>query len=638
MNVPALELALLQISLYPAQPGETNWPDHGQTMARLVKFTRPILADHGGFIYSQAFGEVKVAFLENSPAIICLTALQEFSQKSVWKDSGFNLVLKLSFELLQEGGQTSFITSEFPADTGFSSREEAYGNSDWLLARLAGFPQTGRPRHYPVDPHWYDFYNGRYVEGRDWLQKQLLFEQPFSKHLIHCLIALLNLRLGIVDEISLLYFMGVLGKFGGIFRDMSDEFLTYSLLVKIARANSEDPETIQEFEANAARLQTQIRAGRHYVAFLSDLGRNARLQKQPQAAFRLYQACLDWSRRTGDKFGEIIALSNLADTTQALRDYGKMSDLFDLTLDQLHLFEKGLSHPALLVVLAYLISEPGDNALATELLAESRRLSALTRKVNPLNEDLLALTEIALGLVPTEQLLSRHQKRLALAWRSLNPYSFSSALAGLSVLNLEKGLINEAKPTLKRAFNIALLGRNWPVLVEIIEKLAQFWLKQGQDKRATRLYGAAGGLRQRLNLTVSHLEKPVYEQDLDLLKNRLGPRLFKQAWIKGSNLPIQETLKIGLGNHPRLTSHLRNGQNKPNPEPAINGEAAPLSQREKEVLYLVATGLTNPQIARQMNLSTYTVSSYLRSIYNKLGVTTRTAAASYAFKNFYKLP
>jgi len=419
---------------------------------------------------------------------------------------------------------------------------------------------------------------------------------------------------------------------------MSDEFLTYSLLAKIARANGGDLETIQEFEINASRLQTQIRAGRRYVAFLSDLGRNARLQKQAQAAFRLYQACLDWSRRTGDKFGEIIALSNLADTTQALRDYGKMSDLFDLTLDQLHQFEKGLSRPALLVVLAYLVSEPGDTTLATELLAESRRLNALTRKINPLHEDLLTLTEITLGLVPTEQLLSRHQKRLALAWRSLNPYSFSSALAGLAVLNLEKGLINEARPTLKRAFNIAMLGRNWPVLVEIIEKLAQFWLKQGQDKRATRLYGAAGGLRQRLNLAVSHLEKPVYEQNLDLLKNRLGPRLFKQAWAKGNNLPIQEILKIGLGANPRLNPHQRYTQSRLKTEPAPSNETAPLSQREKEVLYLVATGLTNPQIARQMNLSTYTVSSYLRSIYNKLGVTTRTAAASYAFRNLYKLP
>jgi DNA-binding CsgD family transcriptional regulator len=175
-------------------------------------------------------------------------------------------------------------------------------------------------------------------------------------------------------------------------------------------------------------------------------------------------------------------------------------------------------------------------------------------------------------------------------------------------------------------------------LVEIIEKLAQFWLKQGQDKRATRLYGAAAGIRQRLNLTVSHLDKTSYEQNLDLLKNRLGPRLFKQAWAKGTNLPIQESLKVGLGANPRLNPHLRSGQNRPNPEPAPNGEVVPLSQREKEVLYLVATGLTNPQIARQMNLSTYTVSSYLRSIYNKLGVTTRTAAASYAFKNLYKLP
>ena len=55
-----------------------------------------------------------------------------------------------------------------------------------------------------------------------------------------------------------------------------------------------------------------------------------------------------------------------------------------------------------------------------------------------------------------------------------------------------------------------------------------------------------------------------------------------------------------------------------------------LSAREVEVLRLVAQGLTNPQVAERLFLSPRTVEQHLRSIYNKLGVSTRAAAAAFA--------
>jgi DNA-binding CsgD family transcriptional regulator len=57
---------------------------------------------------------------------------------------------------------------------------------------------------------------------------------------------------------------------------------------------------------------------------------------------------------------------------------------------------------------------------------------------------------------------------------------------------------------------------------------------------------------------------------------------------------------------------------------------AGLSAREVDVLRLVAQGLTNPQVAERLFLSPRTVEQHLRSIYNKLGVSTRAAAAAFA--------
>jgi DNA-binding NarL/FixJ family response regulator len=52
-----------------------------------------------------------------------------------------------------------------------------------------------------------------------------------------------------------------------------------------------------------------------------------------------------------------------------------------------------------------------------------------------------------------------------------------------------------------------------------------------------------------------------------------------------------------------------------------------LTRRETEVLQLLAEGLSNPEIATRLVLSRRTVDAHLRSIFDKLGVSTRTAAA-----------
>jgi RNA polymerase sigma factor (sigma-70 family) len=56
----------------------------------------------------------------------------------------------------------------------------------------------------------------------------------------------------------------------------------------------------------------------------------------------------------------------------------------------------------------------------------------------------------------------------------------------------------------------------------------------------------------------------------------------------------------------------------------------PLSEREREVLRLIADGLSNREIADQLFLSVATVKWYLTHIYSKLGVQTRTLAIARA--------
>lgn len=61
----------------------------------------------------------------------------------------------------------------------------------------------------------------------------------------------------------------------------------------------------------------------------------------------------------------------------------------------------------------------------------------------------------------------------------------------------------------------------------------------------------------------------------------------------------------------------------------------PLSEREAEILGLLAQGLTNKDIAQTLIVSVRTVEAHLRNLFAKLGVRSRTEAALWAVRHSY---
>lgn len=73
-------------------------------------------------------------------------------------------------------------------------------------------------------------------------------------------------------------------------------------------------------------------------------------------------------------------------------------------------------------------------------------------------------------------------------------------------------------------------------------------------------------------------------------------------------------------------------------EPVGAQPAETLTERESEVVRLLAAGYTNKDIAQTLVISVRTVEAHLRNVYGKLGVSTRTEAALWAVHSGYAPP
>ncbi|MDD5312986.1 MAG: response regulator transcription factor [Dehalococcoidia bacterium] len=84
--------------------------------------------------------------------------------------------------------------------------------------------------------------------------------------------------------------------------------------------------------------------------------------------------------------------------------------------------------------------------------------------------------------------------------------------------------------------------------------------------------------------------------------------------------------------HPKIMKKVLNRLRSPVEEQSVQAAGEVLSDREMEVLRLAAKGGSNMEIAESLTLSVRTVQTHLRSIFNKLGVGSRSEAIVFGLK------
>src|SRR5215218_6927475 len=145
---------------------------------------------------------------------------------------------------------------------------------------------------------------------------------------------------------------------------------------------------------------------------------------------------------------------------------------------------------------------------------------------------------------------------------------------------------------------------------------------RGDEGQAARLWGAAEALGEAASVPLLPAIESLYyyEEHVAAARSQLGDVVFDAAWADGRKMTPEQAVEYAL-----LT-----------PETPARAEAAQedypagLSARETEVLRLVAGGMTNAQVARELYISPRTVNAHMGSIYHKIGSSTRAEVARFA--------
>jgi len=200
--------------------------------------------------------------------------------------------------------------------------------------------------------------------------------------------------------------------------------------------------------------------------------------------------------------------------------------------------------------------------------------------------------------------------------------SIAEALTLLGRVNFVQGDYTAARALYEES--MAFPGM---VKAESLEKLADVVAAQGEPTWAAQLWGAAEALRENVGIPIRPDMRARYERSVATARAQLGKKAFVAAWEEGRTMTPDQALaaqgKAMISTWPTSAT--------PRKLPTTSPDG--LSARELEVLRLIAQGLTDAQIAEHLVLSLHTVHAHLRTIYSKLGVTSRSAATRYAFEH-----
>jgi non-specific serine/threonine protein kinase len=212
------------------------------------------------------------------------------------------------------------------------------------------------------------------------------------------------------------------------------------------------------------------------------------------------------------------------------------------------------------------------------------------------------------------------QRGLALSRQVGERQAISTALYTLATLAQAERDHERARDLFEEGLPVSAALGNETDVAHCLEGLASVAASEGRIVRAACLWGAEEVLLEKIDVGVHTYvpERTLHQNQIVAVRPLIDEAAWEAAWAEGRAMSPGQAVEYAL-------------EQESEPEPvAPEPYPAGLSAREVEILRLVAIGLTNAEVAKEVFLSPRTVDWHLGSIYRKLGFHSRTEAASFA--------
>jgi predicted ATPase/DNA-binding CsgD family transcriptional regulator len=203
---------------------------------------------------------------------------------------------------------------------------------------------------------------------------------------------------------------------------------------------------------------------------------------------------------------------------------------------------------------------------------------------------------------------------------------FAHATAALAQALTAQGKLEAARSRLREGGGTVRGMENPPGDTFMLEAAAAWLASAGMLPAAVEAWAAADAYRTGHRWPGVPEEEKTRRRSWAATREALGTVRFEMLWAIGRSRDVQEALDIAM-----VAVEAADLQDLPAPTPARRGRFN-LTPREQEVLALVASGMSDGEIATSLVISKKTASVHVANIKAKLGASSRVEVATIALR------